>query len=435
MFRNLPLVFHKRGFYYGYVVLFAGTVGVIASVPGQTMGVSVYTEHLINALGIDRLSLSLMYLFGTLTSSFILPYAGRVLDKLGSRFLAVIAASGLAISLVFLSNSDRITKLLVSLTKIDKVFIALPIIYLCFFGIRHFGQGQLTMASRTMMGRWFEKKRGLMLGLSGTFVAFGFGISPYVLNKLISYFSWRQSLYVLAASLALFALFAYIFYRRSPEHYGLTIDGGSEANEDEDSSNLATQLSFTANEAKRTFIFWVFNFGTATQAMLITAITFHIADIGALASLDSTTAFGIFIPVSIIAVVTELISGYLSDRLPLKYILSVMQAALTLALLGLQSFGSDFGYALVALGLGVSGGIFSLLTSAAWPKLFGRMHLGAIMGLVSAWMVAGSSIGPYFFSQGKSLTGDYSTILYISLIIPLSVFVASFFVTNPRRTN
>lgn len=433
MIRNLPLALHKRGIYYGYVVLLAGTVGVVASVPGQTMGVSVYTEHLIKALGIDRLSLSLMYMFGTLSSSFVLPFAGRLLDKLGSRFLAVIASTGLAVSLVALANSDHMAKAFAGLVGIDLSYAALPVAYLCFFGIRHFGQGQLTMSSRTMMGRWFEKRRGLMLGISGTFVAFGFGVSPLVLNKLIEHFTWRNSLFVLAGGLLCMALFAYLLFRRSPEHCGLAVDGGLIADENSENTFPGLKSSFTADEAKKTFTFWAFNFGTSAQALLVTAVTFNIADIGAQVGLDTAEAFSVFLPISFTAVGTELLAGYLSDRMPLKYILSVMQAGIAVALLGLQNFGTTMGFIMVAAGFGVSGGIFSLLTAAAWPKLFGRLHLGAISGVVSAWMVAGSSLGPYLFSQGKDLTGDYSVVLYISLIIPASVFLASFFANKPKK--
>ncbi len=434
MSRSLPEIFQRRGIYYGYVVLAVGTVGVIASVPGQTMGVSVYTEHLIEALGVSRLSLSLMYLFGTLSSAFMLPLAGRLLDRRGSRFLAVIAGCGLALFLTALSYVDQITHQLAQCFQALASYASLIVLFICFFGIRHFGQGQLTMASRTMMSRWFEKKRGLMLGISGTFVAFAFGVTPYVINQLITGFGWRGSLHVLAGVLLGFALLAYLFFRRSPEHYNIAVDGAKVSQDENDTLREdAHTTNFTDKEAKKTFTFWVFNLGAAGQALLMTAVTFHIADIGFEAGLTSEKAFQIFIPISVVAVISELVAGYCSDRLALKYILCVMQASLAMSLLGLQSFGTDLGFMVTALGMGISSGIFSLLTAAAWPKLFGRLHLGAIMGVVTAWMVGASAMGPYMFSQGKVFSGSYQLILYVALVMPVSVMIASFFTTNPRK--
>lgn len=87
----------KRGFYYGWLVAFAGTIGVIMSVPGQTTGVSVYTNHLLQSLPITRVQLSLTYMLGTLGSACLLPVVGRLLDKLGPRILGAVAPLCLAL--------------------------------------------------------------------------------------------------------------------------------------------------------------------------------------------------------------------------------------------------------------------------------------------------------------------------------------------------
>jgi hypothetical protein len=55
------------------VVLVAGTIGVIASVPGQTAGDSVFTDHLSDGTGLSRLQVSIAYLLGTGTSGLLLP--------------------------------------------------------------------------------------------------------------------------------------------------------------------------------------------------------------------------------------------------------------------------------------------------------------------------------------------------------------------------
>ena len=74
-------IISKFPFFYGYVIIFAGTIGVIMSAPGQTVGISVFTDFLIEDLKISRDNLSLAYLIGTLLSSLILTYAGKFYDK------------------------------------------------------------------------------------------------------------------------------------------------------------------------------------------------------------------------------------------------------------------------------------------------------------------------------------------------------------------
>ena len=76
-------------FFYGWVIVFAATLGTIASIPGQTMGFTVFTDVLMEELGLSRVELSLAYCLGTVASGLTLPWLGRVLDRWGERKMAV----------------------------------------------------------------------------------------------------------------------------------------------------------------------------------------------------------------------------------------------------------------------------------------------------------------------------------------------------------
>lgn len=68
----------KFPFFYGYVILFIGSLGVLASVPGQTIGVSVFTDPVKDALGLTRNQFSNAYMFGTLLSAFFVSKSATV---------------------------------------------------------------------------------------------------------------------------------------------------------------------------------------------------------------------------------------------------------------------------------------------------------------------------------------------------------------------
>lgn len=422
----------RRGWYYGWVVLLAGTVGVIMSVPGQTMGVSVYTEPLVESLHVTRVELSLAYMFGTLASAMLLPFVGRLLDSLGARFVGVLASLGLAAWLLLLSASPAIAHWFGAVTHLSPAWAGSIVAFLGFLGIRHFGQGELTIASRTMMGRWFERRRGLVLGVSGFFVAFGFGVAPLVLHKLMVRFTWQRSLWVLAAGSVAMAAFAWLTFRQSPETCSVVMDGGKVLSA-ETAHVIAEEPSYTVEQARRTLVFWAFNFGMMAQAMLVTAIVFNMERIAELNHMTVAKGYSVFLPIAVVSTIAELGSGALSDRIPMKYLLTLMQAGICCGLIGVHFYSSDLGFALAALGFGISNGLFSLLSGAVWPKLFGRKHLGAISGFNMSWVVAGSALGPYLFSLGNSWTGNYQAVLYASLVIPGSVLAMSFFADAPQR--
>jgi hypothetical protein len=87
-------------FYYGWIILIVGSIGVLASIPGQTMGVSVFTDHFIEHLQLSRVRISTAYMIGTLTSSLVIPRAGVFYDRMGARLTASIAAISLALFLL-----------------------------------------------------------------------------------------------------------------------------------------------------------------------------------------------------------------------------------------------------------------------------------------------------------------------------------------------
>ncbi|MFP5206190.1 MAG: MFS transporter [Acidobacteriota bacterium] len=430
---GIPGALDERGFYYGWVVLAAGTIGIIMSVPGQTMGVSVYTNHLLASLPIDRVMLSFAYLLGTLGSAFLLPLVGRLLDRLGARVLGTAASVCLALALLFLAASPSLLHFLVRHTPFPAPWIAFVLAFVGFLGIRHFGQGQLTVIGRTMIGRWFERRRGLVFGISGFFVAFGFGVAPMVLNHLITDFGWQRSLALIAGVLLVLAVFSWATFRNSPEECGLVLDGRQARAAKARRHPAGPPQPFTAREAGRTLTFWIFNLGLMGQAMVVSAVTFHMGRIAQLDRMTAARAFSVFLPIAVLSTTSELSCGILSDRVPLKYLLAFMQFGLCLGILGMRQFDSERGYAMAALGLGISNGLYSLLTGAAWPRLFGRRHLGAIAGLSMGGIVAASSLGPFLFSLGQAESGSFAGVMLLVMLLPATVFAASFFADPPAH--
>ncbi|QGY47152.1 MFS transporter [Maribellus comscasis] len=430
---NFPFSPNKIPFFYGWIILFASTVGVLASAPGQTTGVSTFTDYLIDAIGISRTQLSTAYMVGTIGSSLVLTWAGKMYDKYGARWVGMIVAVALAFILIFLSQSDRIINFFVS--DINSGFyigFAVAVLMILFFMLRFSGQGVLTMVSRNMLMKWFVARRGFVNGISAIFVALGFSVAPLTFDMLIQGTSWRMAWLLMAAFIGIFfVLFVFLFFRDNPEDLDMIPDGEKHANKEHDVI-IKPFKQFTLSEAKKTMSFWLFSIPLAMYALYITGFTFHLVSIFENAGLSREKALAVFIPVSVISVALSLGGGWVSDRIKLKYLLYLIFIGEILALVCLANLNGGIFYFGFILGNGIASGLYNVLMAVTWPRFYGRENLGRITGFVMSLIVFASALGPMLLSFSFLKTGNYSIGFYVLALIILAALFLAYKADNPQ---
>jgi MFS transporter, OFA family, oxalate/formate antiporter len=129
--------------FYGWIILVVGTLGIMMTTPGQTVGVAVFVDSLVEDLGVSRANVSLMYTLGTLAGALLLTFGGRLLDRHGPRVGIVVIASLFALSCVWMGI----------VTNLFTLFIGFTL-------IRSLGQGALMLASQHVINVWFVRRPG-----------------------------------------------------------------------------------------------------------------------------------------------------------------------------------------------------------------------------------------------------------------------------------
>jgi len=428
---DVPFSPRRLPFFYGWVMVAGSVIAIWASIPGQTMGVGVFKERLLDAWGITSFQLSMAYLFGTLMSGALLSYAGSFIDRYGTRVGMVVSCMGLGASLVLLATADRFS----SVEGAAHVVAAIIVTTVCFMAVRFFGQGCLALVSRVLIGKWFERRRGLATGIAAPLSSFGFLSSPLVLNGLSEQLGWREGLLALALFIGGgLALVGLVFFRDNPESCGLHVDGRAAPSAEVDTRPAEFRIAhqFTRAEAAKTLSFWVFSLSMAAHGMFMTAVTFHIESIGLEAGLEPQAAFALFMPMAIFSIPTTMIAGVLSDRFKLKYLLWAYLVTEFTGISALMHIDEAWGRGLLYLGFGITGGLFGTLVTVTWPRFFGRDHLGAVSGLNMSVMVFASALGPVVFAGMEALTGGYQEVMMISSAIPLLLLLFAFRAENPQ---
>lgn len=428
---DVPFAPRRFPFFYGWVILGVSTIGTVSSIPGQTMGVGVFNEYISEVLGLSSMHLSSAYAVGTIISSFCLPFAGRMLDSVGARAMVVFSSVGLGLSVLGLSACDSIA----GLGGVPRFVPAIVTICLCFLALRFFGQGCQTLVPRVMIGKWFEARRGLATGIAGVFVAFAFNGGTIGLNAMVVRFGWRETCWISAAIVGLgMTALGWLLYRDSPEECGLHMDGVSaEAHAKAAREAGPQQRDFTRSEAVRTLAFWAYALGPASHALVSTAFFFFLSDFGGEHGMDRDSVYALLWAMPFVSVAANFTGAWLSDRIDLRYCLLAMVAGQAVGSLGLAMLGTPLGKYLLVGGYGVAGGLFVVVLTVAFPRFFGRAHLGAISGLNTSVMVFASAIGPILFDIGRKATGSFTVVLLLSCLMPVAVGIMGLRARDPQR--
>ena len=425
---DVPFVPRRSPVFYGWVVLFASTVGIVMSIPGQTMGVSVFTDSLMEATGLSRLALANAYFAGTTTSGVLLPRGGKLIDRFGARSVVIATSIGLALTLVLLSSIDSAARA-AQIEHCSPEIISWIVIMLGFVSLRFCGQGMLTMVSRTMLGKWFDRRRGLVSSISGVFIAFSFAVSPLALNAWIEHSGWRGAYLEMALVVGIgMSAVGWLFYRDNPEECGLVMDGRSTDGDAEPEGDA----SATRSEAVRTLSFWSVALPLAVQSTVITGLTFHIVDVGAGAGLTRDQAIQMFLPITVVSTSTGMLVGWIADRVQVRSLVIVMLCAEMVGYLSLSALETSVGYLGSVVGLGITAGFWGPLALVALPRLFGRTNLGAITGVLTMLIVVGSGMGPPAFALSRALTGSYASSLVVAAALPGLALILTLFARHPN---
>jgi len=410
--KDWPFPAGRTPIFYGWVIALISTLGFLASIPGQTMGMAVFADDFIREFGLSRTELSTAYLFGTVGSALLLTRAGRWYDRFGARILLVGSSLGLGMTVLFVSSVDKLSDAIASILPVPLAAVSFVLILFGYFGVRFTGQGVLTSASRNVLLVWFEKRRGMVSGVRGVFVSLGFSLAPVLLAFLIDAHGWRSALFILAAAVGLgYALLAFLLVRDHPRIAGLLADGTQPTTTKSTETGPQSQ-DRTAADARRDPVFWLYAMALSMHAMFGTAVTFHIVAIFAEVGRGRDEAFGYFLPQAIVSLTVNLIASTAADYLRLKPLLVFMLCAFLVGAFGLTRLGSESGYWLLVFGFGAGGGLWGVLSNLAFIRHFGALHLGEISGLNTSFTVFASAIGPVLFSVANDTFGTFSSAAY-----------------------
>ena len=273
-----------------------------------------------------------------------------------------------------------------------------------------FGMSVAWVPCNATVARWFTRRRGTAVAIASTGASCGNFVMPPLMALAVQHWGWRVALGGLALVSAICILMIARFMVRDPETVGLRPDG-------DDIASAATESSgVTVRDALRMESFW-FIVGIYFLTWLVVFVPFvHAPALASDLGFSRELGASLLSAIGLSGMVGRLSTGIVSDalgRFPTLFVLCALQA-LSFWLFGVAD--SAFRLWAAALVFGVSyGGCVALLPPLC-GDLFGRAHVGSIVGVIFAIAGSPAAVGPYLAGALHDSSGSYaSTFTYAAL--------------------
>lgn len=391
----------RRSVFYGWWIVLTAAVGLFWGPPISVYAFAVFLKPLMRDFHATRAAVSLSFSLHSVAGAISAPLVGRFIDRCGTRRVIVAAAATLGLTLISIRALSA---------SLGQFYFSYAVVGIC--------SVTLVIAYSKVVSRWFDRQRGLALGLMMLGIGSGAMVMPALAQALISSFGWRAAYAILGLAVLLIPLpAAAAFLRENPQRLGLAPDGARPVNAR--SGGHADAPGLSASEAWQSRTFWLmvcafFLVGASVQGCLVHTAAM-LADRGLTAqraALGSSLA-------GAAVLIGRVGTGYLLDRLFAPRLAALFFGGVAVGI-GLLGTGTSTGVVcmgafLVGLGLGAEVDIIAYLSS----RYFGLRSFASIYSSAFGPFVLAGALGPLLMGAGYDLTGSYHAPLAALFILTL----------------
>ncbi|HVA15488.1 MAG TPA: MFS transporter [Stellaceae bacterium] len=386
-------------------VVFASVCGLlVGSGAINVFAFGVFLKPVTEELGIGR-----GYFGSALGINSVMTAAGCfglgwLLDRFGTRRVMIpgimLCALSTALYSTILPNPGRIYLL----------FGFSGLMYAC----------QSPVAYANSISQWFDRGRGLALGIAIAGVGLGVALVPKLALTLIVHFGWRRGYIGLAIAIMVIAWLPVAIFLREPPGYQPAVRRAAQ--------RAAASLlpGIAARDAFKTWRFWSF---TLAFFVAIVAINGTLTQVVALLT-DRGIPAGVavfFLSMAGIAlIVGRMVAGWCLDRFWGPYVAIVFfiipMGGIALLASGAGGAAPLFGAVLCGLGVGAEVDLMAFFTS----RYFGMRDYAKIYGVMFALFALANGVGPSLSGMSFDRYHSYVPIFMVYevlLVITCALFV------------
>jgi MFS family permease len=336
-----------------------------------------------------------------ITVVFGSPLMGYLVDRYGVKRLLIpsIGLMGIAVwSMSLLPNS-------------------LAWFYAGYLAITLFGLGTLPLSYSRVVMAWFDRRRGLALGIALAGFGVGGALVPEISKTMIEGYGWRSAYQLFAALILLVSLPLAVFVLR-------------EAPQVREAKAQAPEWGMRNREAARTRNYWLVLVSFLLVGVGITSVLSHLVPMLLDRGMSLTSAARCMSTLAVALIFGRIFAGFLMDHffapwVTAAFIVFGLAGGVTLLALGATGGWAFLAAALVGLATG------SEISEIAYivGRYFGQLSFGQIYGIMFGAFQLGSAVSApmmgYYFDSVGNYTGALWFVAILALIGALLVAIMS----------
>ncbi len=378
--------------FYGWLIVFVSAVGLFLGAPLMVFSFSVFFKSLVLDFHASRAAVSFAFSLFNIVGALLIPCTGMVIDRFGAK----------RVILVF--------TLLYGLILCSALWVGSGLwqLYLLFtiLGIA-MASGPAPVPYGVVISHWFNRHRGIALGLSMMGIGIGSIVVPILAQRLITSFGWRAAFAIFGGAVLLVPLpVIATLLQNDPGQRHLQPDG--------DEKNQLSPLQphdkqgLTWHEIWHSPAFWILICIFSLAGASVHGAVLHMSAIFTDRGVTAERAAVATSLVGIAVMVGRLASGYLLDRLfaPRVAILFYGATALGIAILCAGTSGPLALVASFLVGLGMGAEVESMAYMIT--RYFGLLAFGTAYGhAFGAFMLSGAA-GVFLMGAGYDRFHSYT---------------------------
>ncbi len=351
---------------FGFLMAFASTFG-------QTHFVGVFSPSIEAEFWLSHTEWGTIYMAGTLASAALLPFSGRLIDRMSVRTYAIVVLLGMAAACF-------------AIAVVPAAWTLVVVIFL----LRQFGQGLCQHTAVTGMVKSFDRDRGKAVAIAILGFPAGRAFLPVLAVAAIAVIGWRWS--YMACGIAGLLMIPVVMWLLPGRSAGTpTVSASTERGATGDRR---------LGEMLRDPFFFLMLPALMAPAILETAMNFHQLTIAEMKGWSAEWVTGGYAVFAATTLVVSIFAGDLADRIGTSRLMPFGLLPLAAGVL-VVAYGDHYVWAWVYLGcFGLTSGLMVTCVPLLLAEVYGTRHIGAIRSFAATVSVFGSALAAPLLGLG-----------------------------------